>query len=178
MILLYPLVVAGAVAVLWRRRGAAEGRGWRWFAAWCAAGALFTFSFLTGLSIGLLVLPFAAAAVLFVAWRAPHVLETLGSVAGVGVTLLLVAFLSRDYRPCPEGGLSLPPDAPPGTSVECGGFDPAPWLLAGLMSLALPLLAYATASLRRRGAIRTRRTRPRASGRRRGRSAVVPAARG
>ncbi len=150
MILLYPLVLVGVVAVFWRRRGEPEGREWLWFAAWCAAGAVFTFSFL---SIGLFVFPFAAAALLFVAWRAPHRWESLGSIAGIGVALLLGAFLSRDYRPCPEEGLTLRADAPPGASVECGGTDPAPWLAAGLAAFALPLLAYGVSSLRRRSGV-------------------------
>jgi hypothetical protein len=148
MIVLYPLVVIGAAALVWRRRGEIEGRGWLWFAAWCAAGALFTFSFLAGFSIGLFVLPFAAGALLYVAWRAPHISEGLGFVAGIGVTLLLIAFLSRDYKPCPEGGLYIPPDAPPGTSVECGGSDPAPWFIAGITVTAAATIAYAVISRR------------------------------
>ena len=121
-----------------------------WFAAWCAAGALLTFSFLTGLSIGLFVFPLAAGALLYVAWHAPHFFEGLGSVAGVGAMLLVVAFLNRDYRPCREGGHSLPADAPAGSSVGCGGMDATPWLLAGLVTVGLPLLAYAINALRGR----------------------------
>jgi hypothetical protein len=151
MIALYPLVVIAAAALVWRRRGEAGGHGWLWFAAWSAAGALFTFSFLAGLSIGLLVVPFAAGALLYVAWRSPHISEGLGSGAGIGATLLLVAFLNRDYRPCPEEGLSLPANAPPGASIECGGFDPTPWLLAGVVTVALALLGYGITSRRRRG---------------------------
>jgi len=150
VIVLYPLVVVGAVALVWRRHGERAGRGWLWFAAWCVAGALFLFSFLAGFSIGLFVLPFAAGALLYVAWRAPHISEGLGFVAGIGVTLLLVAFLSRDYRPCPEGALA-PGRRSAGTSIECGGFDPTPWLLAGVVTVALPLLGYGITSLGRRG---------------------------
>jgi hypothetical protein len=150
MIALFPLVVIAAAALVWRRHGEAEGRGSLWFAAWCAAGALFTLSFLAGLSIGVVGLPFAAGALLYVAWRSPHISEGFGSGAGIGATLLLVALLNRDYRPCPEEGLSLPASAPPGTSIECGGFDPTPWLLAGVVTAALARLGYGVASLRRR----------------------------
>jgi hypothetical protein len=149
MILLYPLVAFAAGALILKRRGHREGRGWRWFAVWLAAGGVFTFSFLTGFSIGLFVLPFAAALLLYVAWRSPHVTEALGSVAGVGATLLLIALLSRDYKPCPEGGLYIPPDAPPGTSVECGGSDPTPWFVAGIAVAAAGIVAYAVAWMAR-----------------------------
>ena len=144
MILLYPLVAFGAGAIVVWRRGQRDGRGWPWFAAWLAAGGVFAFSFLAGLSIGLLILPLAAALLLYVAWRSPHVVEALGFVAGVGATLLLTAVRSRDHTPCPEGGLYIPPGAP-GTSVECGGFDPAPWLVAGIAVTAAGIIAYAVA---------------------------------
>lgn len=85
-----------------------------------------TFSFLTGLSIGLFVLPLAAALLLWVASHAPHLPDALGFAAGMGAVLLLVAFLSR-------GGT---------------GLDPIPWLLAGLAVDGLALLAYSL--LRRR----------------------------
>ena len=150
MIVLYPLVLLGAAALVWRGRAEAGGRGWLWFAAWGGAGALFTFSLLAGLSIGLLVLPFAACALASIAWRAPHLSEGLGFVAGIGATLMLVAFLNRDHRPCPEDGLSLPAGASP-TSFECGGLDPTPWLLAGVVTAALALVGYGIAALRRRG---------------------------
>ena len=151
MILLYPLLAFGAGAIVIRRRGHPEGRGWLWFAAWVAAGGVFTFSLLTGFSIGLFILPFAAALLLYVAWRSPHLAEAVGFVAGVGTTLLLVALLNRDYRPCPAGGLYIPPDAPTGTSVECGGFDPTPWFNAGITVTATAIVSYAIAWVVRQG---------------------------
>lgn len=144
VILLYPLVVLGAAAVFVQRRGRPGARGWAWFGAWAAAGALFTFSFLTGFSVGLFLLPLAAGALFFVASRAAHLGEALGFAAGTGVILLVIAYLSRDHQPCPEdGSLSIPAGAPPGTSVACGGFDPIPWLLAGSTTLAASIVAYA-----------------------------------
>lgn len=144
MIVLYPLVVGTALVVLWRRRDRSGGRGWRWFGAWGAAGLLLTFSYLTGFSIGGLVFPFAVAALFFAAARSPHFAESVGFLGGIGGVALLVAFLNRDYKPCGEHGqLSIPPGAPPGTSVSCGGVDAEPWLNFGAVTSAIAIAAYA-----------------------------------
>jgi hypothetical protein len=117
---------------------------WRWFAAWGGAGFLLTFSFLTGFSIGLFVLPVAAGALFFVASRSPHFAEGVGFLGGIGGVAVPVALLNRDYNPCPpHGALTIPPGAPPGTSVSCGGFDPEPWLDAGVVLTAIAVAAYA-----------------------------------
>ena len=145
MIVLFPVVLVGAAALVYRRRASPRGGGWHWFTAWAAAGAAITFSFLTGLSIGLLVFPFAAALLLVVAALAPRPAESTGFVLGIGSVLLLVAFIQRDYRPCPTGGVSIPAHAPPGTAVSCGGVDPAPWLWAGLAAATAAIVAYALA---------------------------------
>jgi len=79
-----------------------------------------TFSFLTGLSIGLLVLPAAAALLLWTAQRAPHLLDALGFLEGVGAVCLLVAFLNRAGN----------------------GVEPMPWLVAGLSLDGCALVAY------------------------------------
>jgi hypothetical protein len=153
VVLLYPLVLVAALVVLWRRRDRKAGFGWRWFGAWGIAGFLFTFSFLTGFSIGLLVLPFAAGALFFVASRAPHFAESIGFLGGVGSESLLVAIFNRDYTPCGEHAqLSIPPGAPPGTSVSCGGLDPDPWLNTGIVTTAVAVAAYGAF----RFAVRTR----------------------
>jgi hypothetical protein len=117
MIVLFGILVVAAVLIS-RRREDPRGRGWPWFGAWLVGGALFTFSWVAGLSIGLLVLPFAAAAVLFVAFRAPHLHEAVGFAAGAGGILLLVAVLNRGS----------------------GDLDATPWLVAGL-TLALGAVA-------------------------------------
>jgi len=145
MIILFPALVLVAALVVWRARPLSTGgEGWRWFAGWSMAGAVFTFSFLTGFSIGLFILPLAAALLIWVARSAPHPIEALGFIEGIGATLLLIAVLNRDYTPCPpQGRLQLPAGNPPGSSVSCGGFDPAPWLISGLVVTALALLGYA-----------------------------------
>ena len=85
-----------------------------------------SFSFLTGLSIGLFVLPLAAALLLWVARNAPRLPDALGFVPGIGAVLVLVALLNRA-----------------GT-----GLDPIPWFLAGLALGGLALLAYGVLRVR------------------------------
>jgi hypothetical protein len=91
VILAWPLLVIVAAALAWRRHGELGGRGWWWFLAWSLAGFLMTFSFATGFSIGLFVLPVAAVALIWVALRSPHLREASGFVAGIAATALLVA---------------------------------------------------------------------------------------
>jgi len=93
MIVVFPLLVIAATVIALRsaERGfGSDGTHWRWFVAWSVAGAAMTFSFLTGLSIGLFVLPLAAVLLLWVARRAPHLADALGFVEGIAVLLLLV----------------------------------------------------------------------------------------
>lgn len=90
MIAIYPLLFIWA-AVLIRRRRRERTAGWAGFSAWTAAGAIFTFSLLTGLSIGLLLLPLVAAALYLAARSAPDLHASLGFLAGIGVVLLLLA---------------------------------------------------------------------------------------
>jgi hypothetical protein len=93
VIVLYPALLIAAIVVI-IRRDREGGHGWGWFVAWSFAGAAFFFSFLTGLSIGLLLLPAVAVVVLFVAARAPHAAESAGFVAGVGLVIVGVSLAS------------------------------------------------------------------------------------
>ena len=120
MILAYPVLLVAAAFVAVGRRHDAGGRGWTWLAAWTATGAVFTFSFLTGLSIGLLILPLAAFALLGAAWFSPHLAEAAGFVVGLGAILLVVAAI--------------------------GHGDATPWLVAGLVAFAFGLGTYALLS--------------------------------
>jgi hypothetical protein len=77
MIFVIPLVLVAAILAL---RGAKRdfqvaGAQGRWFLAWSAAGAATTFSVLTGLSVGVFVLPFAALLLSWVARRSRHLLD-------------------------------------------------------------------------------------------------------
>jgi drug/metabolite transporter (DMT)-like permease len=133
VIVLYPLALVAAAILVLRLRGAAHGDpkrgvGWTWFLAWAAVGTLTTFSFLTGLSIGLLFLPFAIAGLMWVARRSPWGREWLGFVCGVGAMLLVVAFIQRADE----------------------GVDPTPWLAAGLvLVLVLAAVVAYRAQIRR-----------------------------
>ena len=123
MIVVFPvlLLVATVMAVRRAQRGlGSTGAHWRWFAAWSAAGAALTFSFLTGLSIGIFVLPFAGALLVWVARRAPRLPDAFGFVAGVGLLLVVIAFINR----------------------AGDGVDPMPWLLAGVSLNGVALIAY------------------------------------
>jgi hypothetical protein len=84
VIAIYPLLLVWA-AVLIRRRKQEPRPGWAGFTVWTAAGAVFTFSLLTGLSIGLLLLPFVVAALYLAARSAPDFRASIGFVAGIGV---------------------------------------------------------------------------------------------
>jgi hypothetical protein len=121
--------------------------GWGWFAAWAGAGALLAFSLVSAASVGLFVLPVALVSVWAIARGSPLPRSAFGLVSGAGLVCLLIWALNRDYRPCPESGvLTVPPGA---TSVECGGFDALPFLLAGIvLTLAGPALF---AAARQRG---------------------------
>jgi hypothetical protein len=123
MIFVIPLVLGAAILALRgaKRDARVAGAQGRWFLAWAAAGAALTFSFLTGLSIGLFVLPFAGLLLWWVARRTRHLLDATGFVAGIGVVLVLVAFLNRSGS----------------------GLDPMPWLVAGVCLAGSALLAYA-----------------------------------
>jgi hypothetical protein len=81
------------------------GRFW----LWAIAGALVTFSFVAAASIGLLILPFAALATVFIARSTRDRAEPLGSLVGAASICFLIAWLQR---------------AP-------GGFDARPWVRRG-----------------------------------------------
>jgi hypothetical protein len=96
MIVLYPLVLAAALYLMWksRQRGLGARRGWIWFNAWVGAGVLFLFSLVTGFSIGLFLFPAAAIAIFWLAVNAPYWREVAGfpvgaALAAVGALLVV-----------------------------------------------------------------------------------------
>jgi hypothetical protein len=93
------------------------GRFW----LWVIAGALVTFSFVAAASIGLLILPFAALATVFIARSTRDRAEPLGSLVGGASICFLIAWLQR---------------AP-------GGFDSRPWLAAGIFLAGAGIAGYA-----------------------------------
>jgi hypothetical protein len=94
MILVWPLLLLIAAILAWNGRGKPGGQGGRWFLVWSLAGLLMSFSLITGFSIGLLILPVAAATLIWAALRSPHLREASGFMAGLGATALLIAALS------------------------------------------------------------------------------------
>jgi len=89
LILIYPLLLVGA-ALMIRRSPGRHGAGWVGVVAWAAAGALFTFSLLTGLSIGLFLLPAVVLALAIAVRVAPEFSSALGFVAGIAVMTLAI----------------------------------------------------------------------------------------
>jgi hypothetical protein len=94
LILAWPLLVLIAGVLGWSRRGQPGGRGWYWFLAWSVAGFLMSFSLITGFSVGLLILPFAAAMLIWTTLRSPHPREASGFFVGIAATAVLIAALN------------------------------------------------------------------------------------
>jgi hypothetical protein len=90
VILIYPLLLIGA-AILVRRTRRRGSAGWPGFAAWAATGAVFTFSLLTGLSIGLFLLPLVVAMLYLAVRSAPDFRASLGFGGGIGAILITIA---------------------------------------------------------------------------------------
>jgi hypothetical protein len=147
MIFVFPAALAVAVVILWRSRGASggQGRGCRWFWAWSLVGAALGFSFLTGFSIGLLLLPFALVLLWLVLYLSPRWPESIGFFEGVGILLLVIAYLHRGDRACPPNGTIQIGPSSAGQSVSCGGLNPHPWLYSGLVIASVAAMAYAVA---------------------------------
>jgi hypothetical protein len=125
-------------------------RAWGWFAAWAVAGGLLAFSVAAAASIGLFVGPVALLALWAILRARPPHRAAFGAVSGVGLLGIAIWALNGGSEPCPESGMqSVPPGAP---SVECGGFDALPFLVAGIvLTLAGPAL-FALAEQRGRRA--------------------------
>lgn len=108
---------------------------WIRFLGWTLVGLCFA----SGVSqIGLLTVPIGVVLAIWLARGNPG-REMLGLLEGVGAIGVVVGLVNLDYRPCPSGQVVLRPDQ---TSFSCGGFDGTPWLIAGLVVMALVPLAY------------------------------------
>jgi hypothetical protein len=110
--------------VILPQRASSAGSGCSGFWLWAFAGGALSFSFVTGFSIGLFVLPFAVVALAVAARRAPYLAESIGFLTGVGGTLLAIGVIqARDPQ----------------------GLAPEPWLLAGSVCAAFGVAGYAVA---------------------------------
>ena len=93
MTVLYVIVLAGALYLMSvsRQRGLGARRGWPWFNAWVAAGALSLFGLLTGSSIAIVLFLASVIAICWLAVNAPYWREVAGFPVGVG--LVAVGFV-------------------------------------------------------------------------------------
>jgi hypothetical protein len=89
MVVLYLIVLVAALYLMAvsRRRGLGARRGWPWFNAWVAAGAVFLYSLVTGFSIALVLFPASVIAIFWLAVNAPYWREVVGFPLGAGLVL-------------------------------------------------------------------------------------------
>lgn len=69
---------------------------WWWLPAWILVGALYAFSLLAILSIGVLMLPIAIVSTVVLARSEGRRLWASGLLAGIGVPCLWIAFMNRN----------------------------------------------------------------------------------
>ena len=90
---------------------------------------------MSALSIGIFVLPVFGLAFAYVTRHTRYPLDVLGGLVGIGVMLLVVAYINRDDQPCVPG------------AFQCGGFDPHPWLVIGIVLTVAGFAVYAALRL-------------------------------
>jgi hypothetical protein len=120
---------------------------WAWFAAWAGVGALLAFSFVSALTIGIFILPFALLASWAILRSSPPRATSFGLVSGAGLVCLAIGVLNVGSTPCPESGTATV--SPGEVEVACGGRDALPFLVAGIALTLTGLVLVASA--RRRG---------------------------
>ena len=120
---------------------------WAGFAAWTGVGLLIiggTFLF----PLLVITWPLAAVFVWQLVRRGIRSSELVGFVNGVGALCLLIAFTQRNSNPC---GTSITVViGPGGGEAGCGGADPQPFLIFGLVLVLASAVAYVGLRSRRR----------------------------
>jgi hypothetical protein len=117
--------------------------GWPAFTSWAFAFALLLFAVLTGFSIGVFVFPLAMLAFgLAGHYARPWPELVSGGLAGIASVSLLVAFLNRDWQPCPAVQTVIHLEPGSGGRFSCGGLKPLPWLIVGLALLATSVIVH------------------------------------
>ena len=120
------------------------GHAWAWFAVWLVIGGALAFSIVDGMAFGLLVLPFAVAAVVLLIVRHHFDNSAWGLLCGPGLLSLYVAYVQRKG----PGTVSWHTAT---ASGETTYMDPRPWLVAGLLLIVVGIVAFLW---QRRGATR------------------------
>lgn len=113
-------------------------RHWGGFALWAGVGALFGLSGIAMPSVGLLVLVLAVAVVALL-WAGRHLQvwpDVAGFLPGAGSLFLFVGLANLNSTPCPSSGSGFAGPGATGDISSCGGFDPLPWLLIGVVLTA------------------------------------------
>ncbi len=114
-----------------------ETQHWGGFAVWAGVGALFGLSGIAMPSFGLLVLVLTVAVVALRAGRHLQVLpDVAGFLPGAGSLSLFVGLANLNSTPCPSSGSGFAGPGATGPISSCGGFDPLPWLLIGVVLAA------------------------------------------
>ncbi len=108
----------------------------RWFAAWSLIGALYALALLGAMTIGILILPVAVAATVFLGRHRPARAGLWGLVSGAGLPLMYVAYLNRD-------GPGTVCSAIPGGESCTDEWSPWPWLAIGLALLLAGVILFA-----------------------------------
>jgi hypothetical protein len=96
--------------------------------------------------IGILVLPVGALIASLLLWLGRRWPEPLGMLEGMAGVAFFVAFVNRDYQPCPPGGFRGEITLQPGeasATFSCGGIDPVVSLTVGLTLALIGLVVYA-----------------------------------
>ena len=123
--------------------------GWGGFAAWALVGALFSLSFVGAASIGLFLLPAALAVLVLTAVFIRTWPEATGVLLGAAALLLFVGSANLNSTPCPSSGSGAVHVGRPGDATfSCGGWDPVPWLVAGLVLAGASVGFYSLARWR------------------------------
>lgn len=116
-------------------------------AAWALGFAFLTYAVLGAMSIGMLLLPAVILGLSLAGWhfRAWPEAAT-GALLGSGAVLLAIGFLNLGTVPCPQAGTMT---LAPGQSWSCGGRDPTPWLVAGVVLIGVGILGHSAGRRRR-----------------------------
>lgn len=113
---------------------------WRWFVPWVLLGFVWPWVFLGALSIGPFLLPLAALGTWLLLRRPVPRASAPAILAGMGLSLLVVAFLNRGG----PGVVCVTSTTATSWSQSCGEqWNPWPWLGFGLMLIVFGVGEFA-----------------------------------